>query len=885
MVSSTEPATARRDLPQGVVTFLFTDIAGSTQLLRRLGDEYGDVLSRHRYLLRQSFRAHAGREVDTQGDSFFVAFASPRDAVAAAVDAQRALAEQPWPHGVQLLVRMGVHTGEPLLVDGHYIGMDVHRAARIAGAAHGGQLVLSGRTADFVGDAPGMRLRDLGHHRLKDLEQPEHIVQVDVPGLADSFPPLRTEDAPTNLPSQVQSVVGRQRELQELRERLLHDDVRLLTITGPGGTGKTRVAITLAHTLIEDFLAGVYFVDLSPVEDEDLVAATIARSLDVNLEGDASAQDALAQHIGRRPMLLLLDNFEQVLGAGVVLSHLLSSCPELTVLVTSRLALSVRAEHEYFLPPLELARSNSLKDASHSEAVQLFVERASRVRPGFELTEDNAAAVAEICALVDGLPLAIELAAARTKLFPPQVLRQRLDDRLGMLTGGARDSPSRHQALRNTIDWSYDLLSPGERSFFRDLAVFSGGAQYDAIEAVVSPDSDVLDVLTGLVNHSLVRRREDQGSLRFRMLATLRDYADELLRDEPEHRTALRERHAEYFCSLVESDESRSAGGSLEHDQDNIAAALSFWLDERVDQNPEAGTKALRLATAQGTDWYHHGHAVEGIGWLERALDAAVDPPVELEAWALRMLGVLNEQRSRPEEAIALFERALAIYRSMNDRAGEASCLNGLGIALRSSRRPGAEEAMREAVTIREQLGDVGGLVNSRNNLGIVSLDQGKPEQALPIFTENLRADRSQGNDWGAACTLLNLGVTHLFLGDIAASRDSLREALTALVAVADHDTIAEALESSVGFAVALERWDVAARMAGAAEALRELVGIPCAAADRVYLDAWINRSREALGPEAFHVAWSEGTTMTEGQATGYVLSELLADTSATEVT
>ncbi|MDQ3617006.1 MAG: tetratricopeptide repeat protein [Actinomycetota bacterium] len=883
MTTSAVSATSR-GLPQGVVTFLFTDIAGSTQLLRRLGEAYGEVLARHRSLLRRSFLAHGGREVDTQGDSFFVAFASPREAVAAAVQAQRALAAQSWPQGESVRVRMGLHTGEPLLVDGHYIGIDVHRAARIANTAHGGQVVVSAQTRPFLEEhrQGALHLKDLGHHRLKDLEKPEHILQLVVEGLPDSFPPLKSLQPPSNVPRHVGAVVGRERELRELAATLLGPDLRLVTVTGAGGTGKTRVAAAVALSLLEKFTGGVFFVDLSTVGDESLVASTIVRALEVPLDAECPAEEALAQHIGSRHMLLVLDNFEHLLDAAGMLVRLLEACPLLSLLVTSRLTLSMQSEHEYPLQPMELARGRSLADVQRSEAVQLFVQRAQRARRGFALTEANAAATAEICALVDGLPLAIELAAARIKLFSARTLLSRLDNRLNLLTGGALDSPIRHRALRTTIDWSYDLLSPQERAFFRDLAIFRGGADYEAIEAVIPCDCDTMDLVTSLVNHSLIRQQEDpNGDIRFRMLQTLLDYGAELLARDPAHAADLRERHARYYLAVADEVNQLGAHGPfdyarLERDQDNLRAALRFWLEERAESDQEAAHRALRLTSILGSYWYHRGQAIEGASWLERALARAIEPPVDVEATALRMLGVLTEQRRDFDRAIDLFERALELYRREQDRPGEAACLNSLGVTTRSGLREGAEEFLEQAAQIRRELGDRSGLATALNNLGIIYIDQGKVDLALELFTENLRTDQECNDDWGAACTMLNLGTTHLLLGDIEKARATVHEALSSFVDMGDLDGTAEALEICSGLAVAQEHWVPAARIAGASDALRLNLGLPCAPADRAHLDMWIASSQEALGPEAFRAAWLEGAAMTSTQATTYAAGEIV---------
>ena len=484
-----------RTLPEGVVTFLFTDIEGSTKLLQRVGDAYAGLLGTHRQLLRTSFAAHDGHEVDTQGDAFFFAFSSPRAAIEAAAEGQRALEAFTWPPDQRIRVRMGLHVGEPLLVDGHYVGIDVHRAARICSAAHGGQVLVSARLHDQVGERlpAALGFTDLGEHRLKDLPGAERLLQLEVDGLPERFPPIRSLQPPTNLPHRVRALVGRGREVEELRSLLTASGTRLVTITGPGGTGKTRLAVATAHGLLERFVHGAFFVDLTQVRESERIISAIAQELGLLVEGSGqSAVEHVAAHIVDRRLLLVLDNFEHVVDGAAVLTRLIQACPGLHLLVTSRRLLWLEDEQEYPLSPMGLPRGPTLADVRASEAALLFEERARLARPDFLLTERNAAAVAKLCRMLDGLPLALELAAARTRLLSPDALVARLGDRLALLTGDTRDLPERHRSLRSTIEWSYDLLSPEERRHFRDLAVFRGGARLDAIDAVCGAESDVL---------------------------------------------------------------------------------------------------------------------------------------------------------------------------------------------------------------------------------------------------------------------------------------------------------------------------------------------------------------------------------------------------------
>jgi len=457
------------ELPRGTVTLVFTDIEGSTRLLESLGERYGEVLAEHRRLLREPFTAHGGVEVDTQGDAFFYAFPRAQDATRAAVESQRLLASHPWPASAEVRVRMGIHTGEPQTSSEGYVGSDVHRAARICAAAHGGQVLLSQTTKDLI-EVPGLdraTLHDLGEHALKDISARVHLYELVIEGLRSDFPPIRTLDAhPTNLPPSPTALFGREQEVTRLATVLQNDGTRLITLTGPGGTGKTRLALEVAHELLEDFSDGVFVVDLSPVTDASLVVAQIASALSLRETGGRRPQETLHDYLASKEMLLVIDNFEQVMDAASEVASLLSSAPDVRVLVTSREPLRITGEHEFAVPPLSLPSQSSprLEEAEQTPAVALFTDRARGVRADFELTEENVAAVIAICRRLDGLPLAIELAAPRIKVLSPKGLLERLDHSLRLLSSGRRDASERQRTLRGAISWSYELLAKCSRS-------------------------------------------------------------------------------------------------------------------------------------------------------------------------------------------------------------------------------------------------------------------------------------------------------------------------------------------------------------------------------------------------------------------------------------
>jgi len=492
------------ELPNGTVTFLFSDVEGSTRLLTRLRGSYAEVLGEHQRLLRAAFAEHDGREVDTEGDAFFVAFARASDAIAAAVRAQRALASHGWPEGADVRVRMGVHTGEAQLRTDGYVGLDVHRAARICSAGHGGQVLISSSTRELVADElpADVALRDLGEHRLKDLDRPEHLFQLVIGDLPAEFPPLtslpRGSGRATALPPSPNPTIGRSNDVQEIVERVRVDGVRLLTLTGPGGVGKTRLALEAARAVEAHFADGAYFVSLAALRRPVDVPAAIVRTLAiVAISGESDAQ-AAERFLAVKHLLMVIDNFEHVLAAAPLIGMLLETCPALTVLATSREPLGLRAEERYRVSPLALPSRATPEDAAalaDVDAVALFCARARATDPDFDVNEANAAPVAEICRRVDGLPLGIELAAARCGLLSPDEIAERLRETLGALGAGARDAPARQQTLRAAIDWSYQLLTDAEKQFFARFAVFAGGATVKAAETITCAGLDTLDGL------------------------------------------------------------------------------------------------------------------------------------------------------------------------------------------------------------------------------------------------------------------------------------------------------------------------------------------------------------------------------------------------------
>jgi predicted ATPase/class 3 adenylate cyclase len=782
-----------------MVTLLFTDIEGSTRLLQQLGERYPETLAAHQRVLRSVFQAWNGYEVDTQGDSFFVTFARATDALAAAVAAQQALAAHPWPEGAAVRVRMGLHTGAPACTGETYVGLDVHRAARVSAAGHGGQVLLSQATAVLVErELPeGVTLRQLGPQRLKDLLHAEQLFQLVIAGLPDSFPPLKTLDArPTNLPIQATALIGREREIVAVGELLRRDEVRLLTLTGPGGTGKTRLAIQVAANLQDVFANGVWFVDLAPIADPQLVAHEVARALGLPEARGVAPEEQLRAYLRDEHLLLLLDNFEQVLIAAPLVSELLRTAPELVILVTSRAALHISAEHEYPIDPLGLPDIASLsasaedvvRAVAHSDAVRLFVARAQAVKPDFGLTEANAAAIATICTRLDGLPLAIELAAARVKLFPPQALLAHLSSSGGLatLTSGARDLPARQQTIRDTIAWSYQLLSADEQTLFARLGVFVGGFTLDAVQAVCAESSmkdvegrqtsiddtfphasfSVLPSFAALVDHSLVRLLPGEEAMpRYGMLETVREFARERLSARGEFQS-LQRRHAEYFLALAERAEPELLGREqvkwldyFDQEIDNLRAGRDWAI------GAQAYDTAARLGAALVIFWDLRDRLDEGEICLQSVVSASDKLPTATYAKALRARANLFWDEFEP--ALPLFERSLAIYGELGDRHGAMRVLIDMGWTL--------------AVAVLSRLLDT-------REVAVRQIDPSKVEQLLH---KGLIGAREYGDRPAIAKALHGLGWLEFCGGSFAQARAYLEQSLAIRKDIGDHHGIA----------------------------------------------------------------------------------------------
>jgi predicted ATPase/class 3 adenylate cyclase len=826
-----------------MVTMLFSDIEGSTVLLRRLGDRYLDALESHRRILRGVWTAYGGVEQGTEGDSFFVVFPSAGDAVAAAVEGQRGLQEQCWPGGERLRVRMGIHTGTPGVHDGDYWGMDVHVAARIAAAAHGGQVIVSAATGQLPQLPDGVTLRDLGTHHLKDIPEPEHLLQVTVAGLQADFPPPRSLGTATSLPVPATPLLGRETDVARVVDLLDQPDVRLVTLTGPGGSGKTRLAVGIAGELTNRLPGGGYFVPLASVTSEQVMWTSIAEALDI----PPRERGRIVAYLAQRTLLLVLDNLEQLPGADKIVAEIIEGAAHVKVVVTSRRPLGLVGEYQHSVAPLTVPYDETL--AETSAAVQLFVQRAQAVQPGFTLTPGNVVDVIAICRRLDGLPLAIELCAPRIRVLSVKELLARVDQTLDIASTSSV-TPERQRTLRETIAWSYDLLSPEHRRLFRRLAVFSGGADLAAIEAVAT-GTDPLDAVAELHDAHLVGLSEGpEGITRIELLQTIQQYADDELAatDEAE---AMRRAHAAYYAELAENlqilKESKyyTALQLAETDLDNCRAALGW----AVRQDLETG---LRLCAALGWVWLLGGYVAESRDWHEQLIARAGDTPSTDLAACLRGLSNVLLLQGETSRAYELATASLEMAKALGDRSGVAFAMSLLGTAQRhQGDLEAAERTLSEAVELHRGLDDQGRLARVLGNLGGVEEELGRLDRAELLLRKSLAINESIGDVHEIALQGQNLAYLLALAGRVDEASELAGGLVTTVVALGSPSLTMAFANTMMN--ILLRKGDpvAAAHLFGAEEAMGERLQMP-----NPYLEEELAEALELVGDALSREEW-----------------------------
>jgi predicted ATPase/class 3 adenylate cyclase len=911
-----EPLTA---LPSGTVTFLFTDIENSTGLWEQFGDAMRAALARHNEILRTAIERHYGTIFKIVGDAICAAFASALDALSAALAAQRALLAERQGAAVPMRVRIALHTGTAAPQDGDYVGLPLSYVTRLLESGHGGQVLLSRATQELVHDQlpRELGLRDLGAYQLKGFSQPQRLFQLVAPQLPDAFPSLRTLDMrPTNLTAHPTSLVDRVQEVRAVREALRDPAIRLLTLTGAPGIGKSRVGLRAAAELLDSFEDGVFVVNLTAAHTPPLLIEAIGQALEAPDQENQTPVERIKRALRSRRLLLVLDTFERLIGSAAVVVELLAASPGLKILITSRAALRVSGEHELQLLPLPLPALDPLPPlatlAAHP-AVELFVSRARAVRPDLSLTDENAPAIAAICARLDGLPLAIELAAARGKLFTPQAMLARLQRRLSLLTDGARDLPLHQRALRSTISWSYELLTPDSQRLFARLSVFVGGCTLEAAEAVASElrienaelrntwhDQAILNSIDTLVDNSLLQHTAGaDGEPRFVMLETIREFALEQLEASEEAET-IRRRHATFFTLLAEATDAQAHGAGqpaaverLREEHDNLRAALQWSLDRGET------AIAVRLSGALGWFWDTHNYLSEGRGWLASALAAKGDVDAVFRARALVSAGVLAGDQNDFVAGGTLFEQGLALYREIGGQRGIAYTLSYLGRMQRCQGDYGAARAsLEDSAAIFEALGDRRGAAYAAYNLGRVMYQLSDDEAARRKFTSSLAHFQHAGDIWGQALARYNLGRLAYRQADFAEARAFYEPSLALFEQIDDVwgqalvrcklgwvayrqgdpaaqayfvaslvqldqvlyiEGLADALTGAAAVALRAERWEPAARLLAAAAALRARVGDVLLTTDELDDTQWIETLRAQLSDATFAAAQRSG--------------------------
>jgi predicted ATPase/class 3 adenylate cyclase len=911
---------------EGTVTFLYTDLDGSTQRWEANPGAMDRAMQRHDRLLRNAVESTGGVVFRSAGDGICAAFTAPDAAIRAAINGQRAIIRQDWGELDPFRVRMAIHTGVVEKRGEEYVGASINLVARLLAAAHGGQVLSSAVTESLVHGRlfDAVRFTDLGIHRLRDLSRPERIFQITAPDLPTEFPPIRTADTrPNTLPPQPNPVIGRDDDVAAVCALLRRVDVRLVTLTGTGGTGKTRLAIQVADELLDEFADGVFFVPLAAVSDPALIAPTIAAVLGLTQPEEHLLLSTITDFLRHKQLLLVLDNFEQLLAGAGVVAELVTAAATVKVLVTSRFVLQLAAEHAFAVPPLAVPDRTMSQDVdalARVPAVTLFVDRAQAARADFALTTANGPAIAELCRRLDGLPLALELAAARVRLLPPSAILQRLENRFTLLAGGGPDRPSRQQALRATIQWSYDLLSEDERRLFRRLAVFASGWSLESAEAVVGDvDLDLFEGLSSLVDKSLIVADEDvSGDARFRMLETLREFGRERLSEQGESE-ALERRHAEYVLRLAEQVDLAILGqrqparlARLDTEYDNFRAALAWALRESVaGEEPFRLEVGVRLIRALYWYWYLRGFLGEGRTWIDRAqARLGDDSPPELRALALLVLGAVESFQGdlpnarahlqcsiallRPlhpprrldlaialihcgvtalhegdnHEATTLLEESGAMFQALGITSLQTAALTFLGSAAFAEGDLAAARARHEdALSLQRAVGYTFGIAQSLNNLGELARSEGDDQRARAFYEESLTGFRESGSKGDVARMLHNLGHLAVHQHDVDHATALFKESLALFQERGNNRGIAECLVGFAALAAARGESALAVRLIGAADAQFRSTGAAVWPADRQEWERVVAAAKVALTEHEYAAAWTQGQGLTLDRA------------------
>ncbi len=920
-------------MPTGTITFLFTDIEGSTKLWDRYPEGMRRALACHDKLLQQAIEQHHGHVFKTVGDAFCAAFPTAPDALAAALEAHLALQQPDWGEVGSIRVRMGLHTGEAEERDNDYFGPTLNRVARLQGVGHGQQTLLSQATYELVRDSlpPDVTLQDMGQHRLKDLLAPEHVWQIFHPALPTEFPSLKSLDyLPTNLPRQMTSFIGRQREMEEIKRLLT--TTPLLTLLGIGGVGKTRLSVQVGADLVDHYKDGVWLVELAALTEPELVPQAIASVLSIREEANRPLLQTLTDALRDKQILLLLDNCEHLINACArVADTLLKSCSHLTILATSRERLGISGEHAWRIPSLlaPTPEDTLLVDQEtigqeatdpilrlmEYDAPRLFVERARQQRQDFTLYSGNVAAIAHLCRQLDGIPLAIELAAARTRSLSVEEIDSKLDNRFRLLTGGSRAALPRQQTLRALIDWSYDLLNDQEKTLLACLSVFAGGWFEEAAEQVCAgeeiEDWEVLDILGSLVDKSLVAREEQEGHTRYRLLETVRQYATEKLQSHTAKQDA-QQKHQDYYLTLAKEANSQLTGSqqaawldTLEREHDNLRAALNWQVNDTslclagtlwrfweirgyFAEGREQLTRLMAQASQEQatTDRVDALRGVGALAWAQGDYTYAQDSyqqSLELSeklryrigiALALSGLGNIAYAEQNAELARSLHLRCLQIQQEIGDEHGMGVTLNSLGnIALHQQQdQETARRSFEESLRLLNKCGDKRYAAIALSNLSVVAYMQGHNEELRVLGAQCLAIYRQLGDKFQVAVVLNNIAEAAFRMGNYADARRMYAESLRLFQQLGNRQYIPYVLESLAYLNAALEQWPQMVRLMGAAEAQRETVHVPLPPSDAQETEAQLAIARSHLGETAYAAEWAAGRCLTLEEAIAYAL-------------